>query len=72
MVPSGDLESSPSLAAAAAAAATSALTEASTATAAAAATSGGVIVANTHILFNTRRGDIKLGQLRTVLGRWVC
>jgi len=30
---------------------------------------GGVLVANTHILFNTKRGDVKLGQLRTVLHR---
>jgi hypothetical protein len=33
------------------------------------ATSGGLLVGNTHILFNTARGDIKLGQLRTILSR---
>eukprot|EP00983_Pelagomonas_calceolata_P058855 1145659-Pelagomonas_calceolata.AAC.3 len=33
---------------------------------------GGIVVANTHILFNTKRGDVKLGQLRTVLHKWVC
>jgi hypothetical protein len=27
----------------------------------------GFLVANTHILFNTKRGDIKLGQLRVIL-----
>ncbi|KAG2498459.1 hypothetical protein HYH03_003713 [Edaphochlamys debaryana] len=27
----------------------------------------GFLVANTHILFNTKRGDIKLGQMRVVL-----
>jgi len=29
----------------------------------------GLLVANTHILFNTKRGDIKLGQLRSILDR---
>jgi hypothetical protein len=30
---------------------------------------GGIIVANTHIVFKPKRGDVKLGQLRTVLER---
>jgi hypothetical protein len=35
----------------------------------ASASAGGLLVGNTHILFNTARGDIKLGQLRTILSR---
>ncbi|KAG1676634.1 hypothetical protein FOA52_008763 [Chlamydomonas sp. UWO 241] len=28
-----------------------------------------LVVGNTHVLFNTKRGDVKLGQLRTMLSR---
>jgi hypothetical protein len=28
-----------------------------------------VLVANTHVLFNPKRGDVKLGQLRVILDR---
>ena len=31
----------------------------------------GFLVANTHVLFNTKRGDIKLGQLRVILNELV-
>ena len=30
---------------------------------------GLLAIANTHVLFNPNRGDIKLGQLRVILGR---
>lgn len=35
-----------------------------------AARAGSLLVGNTHILFNTRRGDIKLGQMRVATTRW--
>ena len=34
-----------------------------------AATGSGLLVANTHVLFNTKRGDVKLAQLRVILQR---
>ncbi len=38
------------------------------------ATGGGppprsLLVANTHVLFNNKRGDVKVGQMRTALQR---